>query len=187
VQVPQNWSDRRAPGPRRTSVGSNSTPSPLRGCAQWRVGRRGVGRARLNLALEPLAWCDAPVSGANQGLAAGAGTGPASGCPPQVTDGRAAGPPQGWLNAAVLDAEHSTCSTTPNISAGTILSTFGDQCPTHGSKNDPGMPGLAERRGARGGAQHLLRKVDARLPGKGNSNFQTGPPNHHDDKVDSDQ
>jgi len=31
------------------------------------------------------------------------------------------------------------------------------------------------------------RKVDVRLPGKGNSNSQAGPPNHHDDKVDSDQ
>ena len=34
------------------------------------------------------------------------------------------------------------------------------------------------------------RKVDVRLPGKGNSKLpwrKAGPPNHHDDKVDSDQ
>ena len=34
------------------------------------------------------------------------------------------------------------------------------------------------------------RKVDVRLPGKGNSNShggEAGPPYHHDDKVDSDQ
>ena len=30
-------------------------------------------------------------------------------------------------------------------------------------------------------------KVDMRLPGKGNSNFHAGPPNHFDDRVDSDQ
>ena len=35
----------------------------------------------------------------------------------------------------------------------------------------------------------LDRKVDIRLPGKGISNSwrEAGPPNHHDDKVDSDQ
>jgi len=32
----------------------------------------------------------------------------------------------------------------------------------------------------------LYRKVDVRLPGKGNWH-EAGPPNHHDDKVDSDQ
>ena len=31
------------------------------------------------------------------------------------------------------------------------------------------------------------KKVDVRLPGKGDSNYQAGPPNHRDDKVDSDQ
>ena len=38
--------------------------------------------------------------------------------------------------------------------------------------------------------QHLPRKVDVRLPGKGNSKLpwrKAGPPNHLDDKVDSDQ
>ena len=35
-----------------------------------------------------------------------------------------------------------------------------------------------------------FRKVDVRLPGKGNPNShgaRPGPPNHHDDEVDSDQ
>jgi len=45
--------------------------------------------------------------------------------------------------------------------------------------------------------EELLEAVDVRLPGKGNSNLgkrefklpwrEAGPPNHHDDKVDSDQ
>ena len=52
------------------------------------------------------------------------------------------------------------------------------------------MPSLPHTTSADSSLIHLARKVDVRRPGKVNSKLpwrKAGPPNRHDDEVDSDQ